>query len=324
VRRFDFMEHCFNALLKLHVFQFCFFEDLVSLALNEGCKIQEQSDKSLIPFDRTQLTLDTKYYTAPIQIVELPCDTYSKISTEAPFETLLDVAGIVFVVNLHDPIDYVENWSFLGAFEEELDRSTLICFTHAFDGKSENKSEEEIDEDDLRAKQEKLQEWCFTNRVELVSGRDSTESTEHEKQGVPRVLEALYTTDWSSMTRKEIAKKSETASSTATISAVAPTNSTSKEAEDKGDINAEATLNSLAETAEEPEDETDTESALGRLMQQMQQVRENAKKALASGNMTDSERRAIAAEMAMKMMAMFGADMGDEDEDEEGEALGMD
>jgi hypothetical protein len=115
------------------------------------------------------------------------------------------------------------------------------------------------------------------------------------------------------MTLKEIVKKSEDVAPSSIV-----VNTSSVDANPPSDRSIDTKLlDSLAAAEGEPEDEADTESALGRLMQQMQQVRENAKKGIAAGTMTDSERRAMAAEMAMKMMAMFGAGMDDDEEEEE-------
>ncbi len=172
-------------------------------------------------------------------------------------------------------------------------------------------------------------EWALDHgfeHVEVAATRPLVGAAARDKTGVPRVLEALQANMWSNMERA--------AAAAAAPPAAAEASSTSTSGGSGGGIFANLNLqpaqaSSSGEAAPDA-GEGDEEGGdgggsggadIGALMEEMRRVRERA---LQPG-VTDEERRAAATAMTMRLMALLGADAGDEEEGEgEGEGSGSD
>lgn len=186
-----------------------------------------------------------------------------------------------------------------------------------------------------------IADWCLDHGVEHVpcsALNPGAGSHLREKVGIARVVEALHSTMWSNMrmlTRgtgaaaggaRAVATAAEApptperlvSAATAAAAAAGPLPSMSSDAVDASTKDAEVSAARVAAAFEEgaaaddAEDGDDGPLDIGRLMAEMQSVRQAA----VSGGQTDEQRRAAAARMAMKLFELLGG--GDDGEEEGG------
>lgn len=197
--------------------------------------------------------------------------------------------------------------------------------------------------------------WCADNgfeHIEICAVKPLVGLRAREKSGMPRVLEALQATMWSSMERKSSPSLLSTFGTTATRplksiikgdsdNMLGMSGSTMKKKSEGGevqdDMSSEGILESLRRQAEgggEEEEELEAKDHgisegrvktktnveeddgpdLGALMDEMRRIRDSAH----NGSLTDEQRREAAAAMTMRLLAMMGGAEDEEEEEEEG------
>ena len=177
-----------------------------------------------------------------------------------------------------------------------------------------------------QADRERTVEWCVESGFEFVEARLGTERafviadaeiTSRDKSGVPRILEAMESTMWSTIVRRNpvlaaaaaavanggaaavgAAGQGDTAAAAAEAEAEA-----AAAAEQRTAAAAEAATAAASEAAD-AEDAGFVPSADADLMDMIDMAREVRRK---GQGMTDSERRELAADAAMKLASQLGA-----------------
>lgn len=200
---------------------------------------------------------------------------------------------------------------------------------------------------------QRVTEWCLDagfEHVQTAATAPHVGGAGRDKGGVPRVLEALQCTMWGSMRRRGGGGGGGGDSDAAAAAAAAEPESTGDDisspssAADAPAAAAPASTSDSAAAAaaaapaeRSPEDAVrqllrgvagadgdadgggdDDDSAVERLMADMQRVRDAAR----GPGMSDAQRREAAARMAMQLFALMGAGGDDDEDDDDGEGDG--
>jgi len=184
--------------------------------------------------------------------------------------------------------------------------------------------------------------WCVTNSIEIIQpivdlspeGISTADFSSREKEGFARVVESLENVVWESAVMKEkqattpapvpVSAPSEAPTSTSVLPPAPPTSGAGADQENDDqenddqennviDQNLMAEMNSMfAGAAQENSDNPDIMKELSEIMSEVAAIRE----ASMGGGIDDEARRAGAAEMAERLMGVFGM-MGDDDDDDD-------
>ena len=183
-------------------------------------------------------------------------------------------------------------------------------------------------------------EWCLDNGFELIEvvAADPVRGwRDREKEGLPRLIEALHSTMWSTMVRRDqpatVFARAEAVAASATVAATGPASSSasfssSLFAAEKTDnaaaavdapLNVRVVASADAITIEEEEEEPDDEDALmAQLEEVIGQAREYRQQAV-DGAVPDEERLRRAEHVARALATMLHLDDDDNDDDDDDE-----
>ena len=257
-----------------------------------------------------------------------------------------DVEAIIAVLDATaSPSEHVEQLQRWGSLASERGVETLLCVVNkaelvigqipgSDDGSSATGSAgpgatigDAVTDVEPLPGLEAIRDTCLDHGFELLSvsaHHPLVGRARREKEGLPRVYEALQNTLWSNMIRSQQlqphgnAATRDTASAEAIFASELPNTETSntEQPAPHGDtigedsIRQQAVDNILGDAAAEVEDSAD-DLVIERLMRDMQRVREAA----ATGSLSDDARRAAAARMVEQMMALMGHDDNSETEE---------
>ncbi len=260
--------------------------------------------------DAPRWTVDNKYFSAVLEFCFHECEA---AAPEGPWH------GVVLVfdpTSRHESAarpHFFEPW--LGVAEEASMRA-LVAHSPSLD--------ELLSEPRFEA----WSNWCVENGLEFVEAdmestpngtraaksllEDCEEGAGERGFGKERLLEALSSTMWPNLVRKE---RSDAA---AAMAAAAPARAPPAAVDEQKIGNSERELKAAAERAGAgllgPEEEEDPDLAADVFERALTQAREMREHAL---TLPDEERREFASKMALQLLSLMGGLEGDDDEDEE-------
>ena len=291
---------------------------------------------SLAAVSSLHLTVDNKYFTAKVGL-----SVYNSAASVAPSNSKAEALVVAMSLleaaafRLHEDTDVASLLSASATQHLSADDipayavQLLVTVADVASGEGEAPALAELLP---QAAREALVGWCCANNFELVELDAASAQTlcathdEREKEGLPRLVEALSSHMWSSAVNKSQPRKGGAGGAsysstqpaptvgevgpevaTATAAAAAAATAENKDKKEKGEVKPTAAESSESGNPFLPadpsleEDANDPDTAVFTLLNQARSVREAVEK----GNMSDSDRRDAAAQMAMRFASMM-------------------
>lgn len=270
------------------------------------------------------LQLQTKYYTAPVELHAQHVQLNALADGSKPLpHPLHEFEAIICVVDADSEESFLHVHKYVQDLLEEHPAFDVCLMVSLPSTAAGNKS---------AAYHQRLEQWCQDNEFELVDTLDTGENQAAEAgietRGMERVLEALHCQMWRSMVMGGPASISSTQADNDAIAAV--------EIVAVGHTAAAVVEEPVAAEASSPAPEEDRLESLFRglkmagpsaggmdndaemdlhafssLIDEVRRVRENGQ------SLTDEERRQQAAAVAMRLWNLLGSDDEEDDSDEE-------
>ncbi|KAI8372626.1 hypothetical protein EDC96DRAFT_606107 [Choanephora cucurbitarum] len=242
--------------------------------------------------------IDTKYYTAKVDFWMDEIDAVSEKETikaycekEGDISRVIDAFVFLFDKDKPDSFNTLSLWK---PFLEQSDPSICLCV-----GTSTQKTILSMEKD------VEINDWCISNGFDYVD-MDETTDTPFDKVGIELALDILQTNLWDGMQKKKSKHASEHEEEEALLRDiqalklqhdVLATSDDDWEEEDYADMPSK---DEISQMREELFGDIDGEDGLDKAFEAIQAMREHGK------NLSDEERRKMAAKVALSFAAQLG------------------